>query len=377
MSAAANWEDLVLAAIAELAAGATTMSLYGSRHPRAVQAVEELARDLGALFGGQAEVAFVVLAEELFVQGRPFTRLARQAPAVIRRLRRRDVGHVTFTAGVGKEELRTFLEHLVSSEDAPVASSPHVEVGRIELSERELGGPDETQGGLQRRKLTTVRDRVAVVHECFADFAAGRELGVADLERVARAILDGLESQPDPLHHLAPWDGARRWIPVHAHNVAALTIGLGRLAGVSAADCLDLGLAALLHDIGKLSLPGDVLDKELELTGDEIELMFDHPRIGLESLLQVGQLPDVALIVALEHHLDFNGTGYPRLRTPRRPHPAARLVAASETLDVLLTARGRQGMMTRESTVAWLAEHEGTTLDPGWSAALRHLLERS
>jgi HD-GYP domain-containing protein (c-di-GMP phosphodiesterase class II) len=376
MTASRNWEDLVLAAIAELAAGATTMSLYGSGHPRAVQAVEELAHDLGALFAGQPEVAFVVLAEELFVQGRPFTRLARQAPALIRRLRRRDVGHVTFTAGVAKEELRAFLEHLVSSEDARVKSTPHVQVGRIELSERELGGPDETQGGLQRRKLATVRDRVAVVHECFADFASGRELGVADLERVARAILDGLAHEPDPLRHLAPWDGARRWIAVHAHNVAALTIGVARLVGVSVSDCLDLGLAALLHDIGKLSLPGDVLDKELELAGDQIELMFDHPRIGLEALLQVGQLPDVALVVAFEHHLDYNGTGYPRLRTPRRPHPAARLVAAAETVDVLLTARGRQGMTTRESTVAWLAEHEGTTLDPGWSAAFRQLLER-
>ena len=376
MTLRAGWEDLVLAAIAELAAGATTMGLYGSAHPRAVQAVDELSRQLNVLFGDEREVTFVVLAEELFVQGRPFTRLARQAPSLIRRLRRRGVGHATFRSGVSREELRAFLEHLASTDDTPVPSSPHVQVGKIELSERELGGPDDAQGGQQRRKLATVRDRVAVVRECFSDFAAGTDLGVADLERVVRALLDGLDEEPDPLALLAPWEGESRWAAVHAHNVAALTVGTARLAGMSPTSCLDLGLAALLHDIAKVSLPAEVLDRELELTGDEIELMLDHPRAGLEALLQVGQLPDVALIVAFEHHLDFNGTGLPRLRAPRRPHPAARLVAAADTLDVLLTARGRHGMMTRESTVAWLAEHQGTTLDPGWVSAFRQLLER-
>ena len=137
-----------------------------------------------------------------------------------------------------------------------------------------------------------------------------------------------------------------------------------------------LRLAALVHDIGKLFLPAELLARELELAGDEIELLLDHPKAGLETLLASEQLPPLALIVAWEHHLYFNGTGYPRLDHPRRPHPAARLVTVADTFDLLFTARGGRGMLTREGTVAWLADRGGSMLDPGWASALREGIQR-
>jgi HD-GYP domain-containing protein (c-di-GMP phosphodiesterase class II) len=153
-------------------------------------------------------------------------------------------------------------------------------------------------------------------------------------------------------------------------------MGLASLANVGAAHRRDLGLAALLHDVGTLFLPAELLARELELAGEEIELLLDHPKAGLETLLASGQLPLLALIVVCEHHLYFNGTGYPRLVRPRRPHPAARLVTVADTFDLLYTARGSRGMLTREGTVAWLLGHAGSMLDPDWAAALRKILQR-
>jgi HD-GYP domain-containing protein (c-di-GMP phosphodiesterase class II) len=376
MSPQADWGTLVEATIAELAAGATTVGLYGSSHPHAEQALGKLASQIGALLATEQELPFVVLGEELFVQGRPFTRVSRQAPALIRRLRRRGVEHVAFRRGVTTEELRSFLEDLAATDDSPVNSSANIQVGRVELSERELGGPDETEGGRARRRLATVRDRVSLIQECFADVIGGRELAVGQLDRVTRSLLELLAKDPDPLHHLAPWEGEARWQAVHAHNVAALAMGLARLANIGTASCRDLGMAALVHDIGKLALPPDLLSRETELAGDEVELVLDHPRSSLELVLATGQLPPVALIVAVEHHLNFNGTGYPRLGRPRRPHPAARLVAVADTFDVLFTARGARGLMTREGTVAWLLDRQGSMLDPGWASALCEVLQR-
>ena len=248
--------------------------------------------------------------------------------------------------------------------------------GQVEISERELGGPDDATGGKQKHKLAAVRDRVTVIQECFADFALGRDLAAPDLGRVARALWIGLAEEPDPFRHFAPWEGEDRWPAVHAHNVAALSMGLARSSGIATALGLDLGVAALVHDLGKLLLPHEVMARELELAGDELELIFDHPRIGLAALLRNSQMPPLAAIVAYEHHLNYNGTGYPRLARPRRPYPAARLVTVADSFVVLFTARGGRGQLTREVTIIWLDEHSSTVLDPSWADALREMLEQ-
>ncbi|MBZ5587907.1 MAG: HD domain-containing protein [Acidobacteriia bacterium] len=376
MTVRSEWEVRVDQTIGELAASTTTVGLYGSSHPRAVQAVQRLASQLDSLLGTESELAFVLLGEELFIQGRPFTRVSRHAASLIRRFRRRDIEHATFQLGLTLEEVGGFIGDLARTDDSPVKSRPHVQVGQVEISERELGGPDDATGGKQKHKLAAVRDRVTVIQECFADFALGRDLAAPDLGRVARALWIGLAEEPDPFRHFAPWEGEDRWPAVHAHNVAALSMGLARSSGIATALGLDLGVAALVHDLGKLLLPHEVMARELELAGDELELIFDHPRIGLAALLRNSQIPPLAAIVAYEHHLNYNGTGYPRLARPRRPHPAARLVTVADSFVVLFTARGGRGQLTREGTIIWLDEHSSTVLDPSWAGALREMLEQ-
>jgi HD-GYP domain-containing protein (c-di-GMP phosphodiesterase class II) len=371
-----DWEVQVDQAIGEIAASVTTFGLYGSSHPRAIQSVQRLVSKLNSLLESEPEIAFVLLGEELFVQGRPFTRVSRHSPSLIRRFRRREIEHATFQFGITDGEIRSFLDDLARTDDSPMRSRSHIQVGRIDLSERELGGADDDAGGKERHKLATVRDRVTLIQECFTDFARTGSLPVGELVRVARALWKRLTEQPDPFGLFAPWEGDERWPAVHAHNVAVLAMSLAKLSGVAAAICQDLGMAGLVHDVGKLFLPAEVMAREAELTGDELELMLDHPRVGLAALLKSGQLPQLALVVTLEHHLNYNGTGYPRFGRPRRPHPAARLAAVADLFVVLFTARGGRGLLTREGTIGWLEEHKGSVLDPNWVGALRDLLDQ-
>lgn len=368
-------DALVNAAITELAAGMTTAGLYGIDHPRAGQIVERLAGHLQELLASESELTLVLLGEELFVQGVPVTTTCRQAPSVIRRMRRRGLEHVRFRLGVTAAELQAFLAELSSPEDLGVQSRPHIQVGKIEVSEIELGGPDEASGGKKRRKLASVRDRIAVVDDSLSGLAGGSGLAVGDLERVVRAMLESLEEDPDPTHHLAPWEGEARWPAVRAYNTCVLALGLAHLAGVPPSAGRDIGLAALLADAGKLLLPPELQARELDLGGDELELIVDHPRASLELLLGAGNVPPLPLIAAYEHHLGYNGSGYPRLPRPRRPHPVARLISAAAAFVHLHTLRGSRGHATRESAAAWMAEHAGTLLDPGWVSALAELLE--
>jgi len=369
-----RWEQLVLAVLGELAAGFTSVALYGPAHPRAAQAVQNLERDLGELLRHEQQLDLVILGEELFVQDRPFTRAGRQAPAVLRRLARRGVEHVSFRQGVTREELATFLQEVVGAEDTPVRSQPHIQVGKVELSDETLGGPDREQGRRGKGHLPAVRDRITLLSEVFREFLASRSLAVADLTRIATSLWEVLEQRPHPLDHVAPWEGEERWPAVHAHNTACVAMGMARLAGLSRGPVVELGVAALLHDVGKLYLPEEVQARELALTGPELELVFDHPMEGAAALLKVPHLTPLAVIVAFEHHLFYNGGGYPRLSRPRRPHPATRLVAVADAFSVLLTARGARGLATRESSVAFLAERAGSQYDPAMVQALQQLV---
>ena len=372
-----EWELVVHETITELAAGATTVALYGAGHPRAAAAIQELEKNLAMLHRNEPEVTMVLLGDELFVQGRPFTRTSRQAPALIRRFRRRGLEHVTFKPGVPGDQLRQFLIELASADEIQVHSRSHIQVGKVELAEHDLGGPDDASGGKGKGRLASVRDRVTLVQETFDGFKTGRGLAVAALETVARSTLEALGSQPDPLRLFAPWEGIERWQAVHAHNVCVLSQALAQVAGISAGMNVELGVAALLHDVGRLELPDELLQRELEsLSENDLELIYDHPASGLGALLATAQLPILALIVAYEHHLNFNGTGFPRLARPRRPHPAARVVSLADAYVILHTARGARGMTTRESALAWLQRRSGTSFDPWWCDVLRSMVER-
>jgi HD-GYP domain-containing protein (c-di-GMP phosphodiesterase class II) len=377
VSARTEWEVHVDRLLGDLAGGVTVVGLYGATHPRAVEAVQRISLQLAKLLAVESELPLVLLGEELFVQGRPITRVSRHSASLIRRFRRREIEHATIRAGVTREEIHGFLEDLARTDEAALQSRPHIQVGRIELSERELGGPDATVGGAQGRKVATVRDRVSLIHDDFAEFMAGHGLAVGDLAHIAHTIIERLDAERDLFHEFAPWEGEERWPAVHAHNVAVLSMGLAKLAGAADIPCADLGFAALVHNIGKLLLPPEITSRELDLAGDELELMLDHSKLGFEALLQDAQVPPLALVVTFEHHLNYNGAGTPRLARPRRPHPAARLVTVADAFVTLFTARGGRGLATREGTVAWITGHAGTVLDPDWTGALLQLLDRA
>lgn len=369
-----RWEELVLSVLGELASGLTAVALYGSSHPRAQESLKALKALLDELLAAQPSLDLVVLGEELFVEKRPFSRSSRHAAAVLRRLSRRGVEHVSFREGVGEEELGVFLEELTAADESPVRSQPHILVGKVELAEEALGGPDREHGRVGRGHLPAVRDRITLLSQVFVDFASSGSLAVGDCSRITDSVWELLQQNPQPMDHMAPWEGEERWAAVHAHNSAVLAMGMARLGGLSRGPVCEIGMAALLHDVGKLFMPEEVQLRELSLSGPELELILDHPMEGATALLKVPHLTPLAAIVAFEHHLHYNGTGYPRLSRPRRPHPAARLVSVAEAFSVLVTARGYRGLTTRESSVAFLSERAGSQFDPGVVAALRELV---
>src|SRR4029077_10132341 len=128
----------------------------------------------------------------------------------------------------------------------------------------------------------------------------------------------------------------------HCVNVGILSVAMGPLLGITRAARRDLGVAALLHDIGKLTIPGDVLRKPGRMNEDEWGLMRRHPVEGLKMVSRVPGLSSLTvdmLSVTLQHHRTCDGGGYPRSTRTGSPSVAARIVAVADCFDAMTAHR--------------------------------------
>jgi putative nucleotidyltransferase with HDIG domain len=163
-----------------------------------------------------------------------------------------------------------------------------------------------------------------------------------------------------PLLRLKEFD---QYTTTHSLNVAVLAMGLAEHIGCSAVEVRAYGVAGLLHDIGKIKIPLEVLTKPGKLTDDERRLMNRHPVDGAAIILQSDEDLDLAAVVAYEHHIMLDGGGYPKLHYQRSCALASRLVHVCDVFDALRTRRPYRDAWESEKVMAYLAERAGTEFD--------------
>ncbi len=375
-----GWERDVLRALTELAVGVVTYRLYSRDHPRAAISRQRLCEQLEALaatagIGGRDDgLTLVLLENELFVGERPFTRTGEQVGGLVRHLRRHEVEHVTFLSGLRGDEIDRFLEFIAGPAGADPPQSEHVRIGATLVDGGALHGGERSEVALPGM---AVRDRLRVVQDAFDAVRAGERLPVASLDEVVARLDRQLQRIEDPLSLLAALEHDHEWPAVHAHNVAVLALSLAVPLGIGSGERRDLGLAALLHDIGKIDAGPESIAAELALEGEPWELDEDHPRRGLELLIPMTELPPLVPVVAFEHHLGLHGGGYPELPDRRTPHMASRVVAVAEVFDILHTVRGPRGGVSREGVSGALRAAAGAELDPFLVHAMEVIWELS
>lgn len=154
-----------------------------------------------------------------------------------------------------------------------------------------------------------------------------------------------------------------RYVKGHGFRTARYAVPLGHAVGFSPAELNDLCLASLLHDIGLLTVPRDLLDKEEPLTDEEYALVQSHPRAGAESLAPIPFLRIPALWIA-HHHERWDGFGYPYgLRGELIPL-GARILAVADTFDALTSPQPYRPPVGRAAAARLLHALAGSQLDP-------------
>ncbi len=122
------------------------------------------------------------------------------------------------------------------------------------------------------------------------------------------------------LRLISPVKSYSEYTYTHATNVAVLSMFQAETLGIRDTLLRDIGISALLHDVGKLFISKDILEKSASLDKEEWEEIKMHPLYGARYLAKLEGIPSLAPIVAYEHHLRFDGKGYPSLITGEKKH---------------------------------------------------------
>lgn len=248
-------------------------------------------------------------------------------------------------------EWLAFLVTLLSPSREPPAQRYFQVTGKLEQSgvrRFELIPPSEVDEEDQSREKTkevakrTYAHSVAASKDVINSVRMGRSPNIKKVKRAVQSIVDQILNEEESLVGLTTIRDYDEYTFTHSVNVCIFSVALGRRMGLSKLQLYDLGLSALFHDLGKSRIPLDVLNKTGGLNEDEWRIMMAHPWMGVLALFQMrGQqeLPYRQMVVAYEHHMKLDLTGYPRSLRPRKLTLFSKIVAAADGFDAATSRR--------------------------------------
>jgi putative nucleotidyltransferase with HDIG domain len=359
----------------------STLALYGDAHPAVRRATDGAYRQLTDLQAGRGALIFTFLPEEVLFGRDLLPELERWewsgkfALGGVERLEidgpvsepqfDRFVGHLAAVLGLAGDARSDLWQ------DGPEG----IRFGRVRL-EAEDGQSPPTQPlpvATLGYSLREERDAVGWVHE---EVGAGHTIPLLEAYGVVRSLsfaMHGGQAMVLPLLQLKEFD---QYTTTHSMNVSVLTMALAEFLGLAPTAVRAFGLAGLLHDLGKVKIPREILAKPGKLTAEERVVVEAHPVDGARLILQGHEPLDLAAVVAYEHHRYHDGGGYPHVHYDRAAHQASRLVHVCDVYDALRTRRPYREAWSSSEALAYIQGRAGAEFDPAMVAAFIEMMRQ-
>lgn len=347
----------------------SVMTLYPAGHPSRERAVDEAYQELDGLTTETGAPAFTFLEDEV-VFGRESLRELKVWEWG-RRLVQAGVQRIEVERRVSRDEFDGFLQEVLvrlTQSTAGTAENRQMRSIGIRFGEVGLHGQSDSGAAAIAAPATTLEltlgDEAETLRWLQRQVQANGAIPLIEAEAVVRSLsvaMHGDQRMVLPLLQLKEFD---QYTTTHSLNVAVLAMGLAEAMRCGPRDVRAFGVAGLLHDIGKVRIPIEVLTKPGRLTDEEVQIMRAHPADGARIIMQSDEDLDLAAVVAYEHHIMLDGGGYPHQHFRRECTLASRLVHVCDVYDALRTNRPYREAWSSEKTLAYLQERAGTEFDP-------------
>jgi HD-GYP domain-containing protein (c-di-GMP phosphodiesterase class II) len=214
----------------------------------------------------------------------------------------------------------------------------------------------------------TYFNAVSYTKGVMAKIKTGQKVDIKKAKRIVETMVDQLLEDEHLLLSLTAIKDYDEYTYHHMVNVSILSMALGQRLGLGRQALTELGLAALFHDIGKVEIPNEMLNKPSSFTDEEWKIIKKHPIWGVKAILGLGRFNSSAiraLIVAFEHHLNCDFSGYPPVKKYPELDLYSKIVTLADQYDAMTSARVYKRIpMAPDKSLSILMEGAGTQLDP-------------
>ena len=337
--------------------------LYSKSHPIIGRNLESLSTAIQLLHALGPSITIGIVGDQIVVDDMPMTKVDALG-ALVKRLQQAGVERVVIDRGVLMDELRALVDAVSADTAGTMPTLAHIRVGRVTTEQHVDGNLGD---------MATMKQLYSeAVSAAGSIWDAAQTEGTPDVG-VAKTMIDGLAQavaqNRTALLALTTLKNYDNYTFTHMINVSILTMGQARGLGIDGALLRELGMAALMHDIGKVRTPLEILNKPDKLTTDEFAIMKRHTVDGAEILRKTPDVPTLAPVIAFEHHLRTDGTGYPDGISRSSLNVGTMLCSIADVYDAMRSQRVYQEMLPSERVLEVLKRSDGKQFD-------QHLVRR-
>jgi len=322
--------------------------LYGTEHPKFNKFLDKAYESLQDVLKDRDEVIIGIVGEELAFEKEILFELSRTYSSIIIYLKARGIERIAFNRLMDKEELSRFISFLIKPKDEikkdlqeylNLAGIKNITAGKIKVSaEVDLS---RHEGVLQAVDyINLYNSSLDNIQRSLENVLNAQDMDYLNLRFGVTNVLENLVSRYQELLKLTVVKRYDINTFVHILNVSILAMYFSSKLGLNKDDILDIGIAALFHDIGKIYISRHILKKSEHLTNVEFSKVESHTLFGAEILLKhVDTLGILPVVVCFEHHLRTGLKSYPKIFFPEEPHIASSIVSICDVYDALFQRR--------------------------------------
>jgi HD-GYP domain-containing protein (c-di-GMP phosphodiesterase class II) len=364
--------------LTSMAQALATMSLYAEGHPARARAAVASFDTLRDLQQADPRPSFSFLGSEVVYGQQAIRGLTDWEWAL--KLANVGVQRLEFADMVERDAYVSFLEDVLARVSAFTAIAAANAPANVPLARgngptairfgavgvrgsSDLRVPDAAVNATEQPSLLDLNAEVDAIRWVHEEVNDNEEIPLLEAESIVRSLSVAMHGDSQMLLPLLQLKEFDQYTTTHALNVSVLSMGLAEFMGLSPREVRAYGVAGMLHDLGKVRVPKDILTKPGKLTPEEWSLMRSHTVEGARLILQSDQKLDVAALVAFEHHIMINGGGYPDRHFRCDCHKASTLVHVCDVYDALRTKRPYRDAWEPAATLAYVERGIGTEFD--------------
>lgn len=351
-------------------AARNAIRFYPLDHPACETLIEALHEVIDRYFREGVEVEVVFFEGEVFLGQQLLPDESVLFDQLIRELSASGVGSLVFKPGLDRVALAQLLSVLASDPSTLKESGGvHRMISELGISGAEIGSVKVLESTSRREVSSKAAresydDAVGLLREIDLLMSRNTTINSGMIKEVVRTLVNNVVSNRYAMLELTGLKNYDEYTFYHSANVAILSLALGLTINSDSRFLQSLGTGALLHDIGKMTIDLEILKKPGPLTAAEWETIKSHPAMGARQAARIPGLDKSALVIIFEHHMRYDGNGYPVVVSRRKQHLASRIVAVADAFDAMTSQRVYSAARSQNEAMLVLAKSADFAVDP-------------